>query len=99
MDRHPPVNADELGWLTEQQMIEVDRVMIEDLRIELIQMMENAGRHLASLIIDRFEPRSVTVLAGSGGADISVPPAVYRPLGVVPAPFDRGPILPCVRSH
>ncbi|MCL4120481.1 UNVERIFIED_CONTAM: hypothetical protein GTU68_053878 [Idotea baltica] len=48
-------------------MIEVDRVMIEDLRIELIQMMENAGRNLAQLVIDRFAPGTVTVLAGSGG--------------------------------
>jgi len=36
----PSVAAEEIGWLTESQMIEVDRVMIEDLHIELIQMME-----------------------------------------------------------
>jgi NAD(P)H-hydrate epimerase len=35
--------------LTTQQMIEVDRAMIEDYRIELVQMMENAGRNLAHL--------------------------------------------------
>jgi hypothetical protein len=29
-------------------MIEVDRAMIEDFRIELIQMMEHAGRNLRS---------------------------------------------------
>lgn len=51
----------------EEQMIEVDRIMIEDLRIELIQMMENAGRNLASLVIERFAPATVTVLAGPGG--------------------------------
>lgn len=54
------------------QMIEVDRAMIEDYRIELIQMMENAGRNLAHLTRARFldgDPRgkSVVVLAGSGG--------------------------------
>lgn len=48
-------------------MIEVDRIMIEDLRIELIQMMENAGRNLAQLVVQRFAPSSVQVLAGSGG--------------------------------
>ncbi len=54
------------------QMIEVDRAMIEDYRIELIQMMENAGRCLAHLARSRFldgDPRGkrVTVLAGTGG--------------------------------
>jgi NAD(P)H-hydrate epimerase len=48
-------------------MREVDRVMVEDLHIELIQMMENAGRSLAELAIDLFSPGSVTVLAGPGG--------------------------------
>ena len=54
------------------QMIEVDRAMIEDFHIELIQMMENAGRNLAHLARERFltgEPRkkSIVVLAGTGG--------------------------------
>ena len=66
-DAFPVVAADEIGWLTEAQMVEVDRVMIEDLDIGLIQMMENAGRNLAALVIDRFGPATVTVLAGSGG--------------------------------
>ena len=35
-------------------MIEVDRAMIEDYRIELIQMMENAGRALAVVARARF---------------------------------------------
>ncbi len=48
-------------------MIEVDRVMIEDLGIELIQMMENAGRNLARLVFNLFRPSSVLILAGSGG--------------------------------
>lgn len=53
--------------LTADQMREVDRVMVEDLHIELIQMMENAGRSLAELAIVRFAPRRVAVLAGPGG--------------------------------
>jgi NAD(P)H-hydrate epimerase len=48
-------------------MREVDRIMIEDLGISLLQMMENAGRNLAELAIRRFHPTSVTVLAGPGG--------------------------------
>ena len=58
--------------LTTQQMVEVDRAMIEDYRIELVQMMENAGRNLAHLARTRFldgDPRrrSVVALAGGGG--------------------------------
>ena len=33
--------------ITTEEMIEVDRLMVEEYRIELIQMMENAGRGLA----------------------------------------------------
>ena len=66
-NEYPVVRADELGWLTESQMIEVDRVMIHDLRIELVQMMENAGRNLAQLVLDLYDPDTVTVLSGSGG--------------------------------
>ena len=65
--RFPRITADEIGWLTERQMIEVDRVMIDELKIGLIQMMENAGRNLAQLVLERFGPSTVTVLAGSGG--------------------------------
>lgn len=58
--------------LTTEQMIEVDRAMIEDYGIELIQMMENAGRSLALVAKLRFlqgapAGRRVTVLAGPGG--------------------------------
>jgi NAD(P)H-hydrate epimerase len=58
--------------LTTEQMVEVDRAMIEDYRIELIQMMENAGRNLAHLARTRFlagDPRGcpAVVLAGGGG--------------------------------
>jgi NAD(P)H-hydrate epimerase len=64
---YPVVDVDAVGWLTETEMIEVDRVMAEDLGIELIQMMENAGRNLAQLVVDLFAPGTATVLAGSGG--------------------------------
>lgn len=59
-------------FLTTEQMREVDRAMIEDYGIELIQMMENAGRALAHLARARLldgDPRGkrVVVLAGTGG--------------------------------
>ena len=61
-----------IPFLTTGQMREVDRAMIEDYEILLIQMMENAGRNLAHLSRRRFlngNPigRSVIVLAGTGG--------------------------------
>src|SRR6516162_8691981 len=52
--------------LTTEQMRAVDRAMVDDLHIELVQMMENAGRNLAELAITRFSPGSVTILAGPG---------------------------------
>jgi len=56
--------------LTTEQMIEVDRLMIEEYHIELIQMMENAGRNLALLakrmLDDDITDRPIVVLAGRG---------------------------------
>lgn len=67
IESFPQVLADDVGWLTTDQMIEVDRVMIEELGIELIQMMENAGRNLARLALTRFSPATPVVAVGSGG--------------------------------
>lgn len=54
-----------------EQMREVDRIMVEDLGIELLQMMENAGRALAhrarAMLGGDAVGRRVTVLSGSGG--------------------------------
>ncbi|MEP3477750.1 MAG: NAD(P)H-hydrate epimerase [Fuerstiella sp.] len=71
-DIFPKVGQDAVPHLTTDQMIEVDRAMIQDFGIELIQMMENAGRGLARLAMSRFLPQSATskkvlVLAGRGG--------------------------------
>ncbi|BCI88027.1 hypothetical protein NIIDMKKI_32330 [Mycobacterium kansasii] len=63
----PAVVADDIGWLTREQMVEVDRVMMQDLRIDLIQMMENAGHRLARLVLTLAAPGRVAVVAGSGG--------------------------------
>ena len=62
----------EIPWLSTEQMIEVDRAMIEDYGITLTQMMENAGRALALVAKARFladspKGRRVVVLAGTGG--------------------------------
>ncbi len=61
------IAQDSIGWVTEAQMVEVDRAMIDDLGISLLQMMENAGRNLARVAIDLLDPSSVWVAAGSGG--------------------------------
>jgi NAD(P)H-hydrate epimerase len=51
-------------------MIEVDRLMVEDYGIVLLQMMENAGRSLAAvarhLLGGSAAGRNVVVMAGSG---------------------------------
>lgn len=67
-----PVYSAEVPYVTTAQMVEVDRAMIKDFHIELIQMMENAGRELAHLARARFldgDPRGkrVVLLAGTGG--------------------------------
>lgn len=60
-----------IPFLTGREMREVDRAMIEDRRIELIQMMESAGRGAAELARRRFlggDPsgRRVLCLCGRG---------------------------------
>ena len=67
-----PNYSGDVPYVTTDQMIEVDRAMMEDVRIELNQMMENAGRNLAHLARTRFfagDPlgKNVVVLAGTGG--------------------------------
>ena len=62
----------EIPTLTTEQMIEVDRLMIEEYGIQLIQMMENAGRCLAIVAIQKFlhkklHKKKVIILAGTGG--------------------------------
>jgi NAD(P)H-hydrate epimerase len=62
----------QIAAVTARQMAEIDRIMTEDLGVDLLQMMELAGAALATLARDRFlggDPRGkrVLVLAGSGG--------------------------------
>jgi NAD(P)H-hydrate epimerase len=59
----------ELPALTTAQMAEVDRLMINDYSILLIQMMESAGRNLAELarrMLNSLTGRRVVVLCGAG---------------------------------
>jgi NAD(P)H-hydrate epimerase len=56
--------------VTAAQMREVDRMMVSDFGISLLQMMENAGRALAELTrihLSDVLRRRVVVLAGRGG--------------------------------
>ncbi len=59
-------------FITTDQMIEVDRLMMHEYGITLIQMMENAGRCFAILARDRFlgpnlKDKKILVMAGPGG--------------------------------
>jgi NAD(P)H-hydrate epimerase len=69
--RFPILPASALPWLTVEQMREVDRMMVEDLHIDLPRMMENAGRGLAELarflMGGNLKGKRVVVLAGTGG--------------------------------
>ena len=60
----------EIPVLTTPQMAEVDRLMIEEYHISLLQMMENAGRNLAELarrqLGGQVDSRSVVILSGAG---------------------------------
>jgi NAD(P)H-hydrate epimerase len=57
--------------VTADQMREIDRIAIDETGPNLFQMMENAGRNLATLTIDLlgndWREAKVVVLAGSGG--------------------------------
>jgi NAD(P)H-hydrate epimerase len=64
------VHISELLQLTTDQMREVDRLMIEEWHINLVQMMENAGRNLAELtkvlLGGSLKEKQVVVLCGQG---------------------------------
>lgn len=66
----PTISRETLPLLSTEQMREVDRLMIAEYGIVLIQMMENAGRDLADLAQAWLEgdvlDRPILVLAGRG---------------------------------
>ncbi|MFU8826614.1 MAG: NAD(P)H-hydrate epimerase [Brevefilum sp.] len=59
-----------LPLLTTAQMVEVDRLMIEDWGISLVQMMENAGHSLAELVRHNLggsvAGKNILVMSGGG---------------------------------
>ena len=62
----------DIPFISTQQMREVDRAMIEDYGIVLMQMMENAGRCLATVARERFlggdaREHHIEILVGKGG--------------------------------
>lgn len=61
------ISIEDLPVVTTEQMREVDWIMVEDLGISLVQMMENAGRSLAQLVLELYAPKSIIILAGHGG--------------------------------
>lgn len=64
-------NGMEVPAISTEQMIEVDRIAMVETGPNLFQMMENAGRNLAELVLQihsrKWEKAQVVVLAGSGG--------------------------------
>lgn len=64
------MNRQTIPLLTTDQMRQVDRAMIQDIGITLVQMMELAGRHLATLARERLggavRGKRIVVLAGRG---------------------------------
>ena len=55
--------------LTASQMREIDRLSIEKLGIPGMVLMENAGRNVAELIVEKFpqvDPERITILCGKG---------------------------------
>jgi NAD(P)H-hydrate epimerase len=66
------IDKSTIPYLSLENMIQVDRLMVDQLGIHLSQMMENVGRSLAELARSRFlagDPgeKRICILAGSGG--------------------------------
>lgn len=64
-------NGIEVPAVTKEQMIEIDRIAIEETDPNLFQMMENAGRNIAELTIKTlgksWKKSEILILAGTGG--------------------------------
>ena len=67
----PRMSDRRVPTLTAEQMLEVDRLMVDEYNIELVQMMELAGRNLARLanrlVLGTEGDTVVGVMAGRGG--------------------------------
>lgn len=64
-------NRIEVPAVTTEQMIEIDRIAMEETGPNLYQMMENAGRNLCMLTLEKlgndWKKSSILVIAGTGG--------------------------------
>lgn len=69
MDEHlfRTADGDPVTAVTADEMREVDRVAVEEFGVDLLQMMENAGRTLAREARERRGDGPVAVVAGDGG--------------------------------
>ena len=76
----PAIEPTSIPWLSIEQMVEADRLAIDEFGIELLQMMEHAGSSLAELVTRLAPEGAVTVLALGWGVR-----APARPLLVAPA--------------
>ena len=66
MATFPTLSATSIPWLTVEQMVEADRLAIDEFGIELLQMMEHAGSSLAELTHRLAPDGAITVMAGGG---------------------------------
>lgn len=53
--------------VTAAEMRAVDRTVVDEVGLALVQMMEHAGRGLAATVLERAGDAPVTVMAGNGG--------------------------------
>ena len=62
-------HGERIPAVDEDEMREIDRIAVEEYQLGILQMMENAGRNLASHAMEWLDDRTanITVLAGSGG--------------------------------
>jgi len=83
----PRIAADRIPVVTADQMRAVDRAMVEDLHIELVQMMENAGRGLADLPSGCSGPPA----RPSWPAEVATAAGAWLRLGTWPTGGSRSP--------
>ena len=60
----------DIPTVTADQMREVDRLLIEEYHFDILQLMENAGRHLGEFVLEQLSPNieqaNVIMLVGKG---------------------------------
>ncbi len=63
---YPSIGAGSVPWLSVEEMVEADRLAIDEFGISLLQMMEHAGRALAAVVDSTAPDGEIVVLAGGG---------------------------------